>query len=130
MEALTRYGWPGNVRELINAIERAVLLASGSEIGMGDLPRRIVEEGQESARAAPSPGEWQPGRLPAAMLDQPLRNARRSAIQAFERDYLGALLNDTRGRIGETARRAGVNERTLWDLMKRHQLRKETFKGR
>jgi two-component system, response regulator FlrC len=30
---LKRHGWPGNVRELENCIHRAVLLASGSEIG-------------------------------------------------------------------------------------------------
>ncbi len=32
MERLKTYGWPGNIRELENTIERAVLLASGSEI--------------------------------------------------------------------------------------------------
>lgn len=31
-EALTRHRWPGNVRELENAMHRAVLLATGSEI--------------------------------------------------------------------------------------------------
>ncbi len=129
METLSRYSWPGNVRELINTIERAVLLASGAEIGLGDLPRRIVDVVPESARAVPAPGEWQPGRLPSALLDQPLRNARRTVVEAFERDYIGALLNHTHGRIRETARRAGINERTLWDLMRRHQLRKETFKN-
>jgi DNA-binding NtrC family response regulator len=30
--ALERYPWPGNVRELRNAIERAVLIASGGEV--------------------------------------------------------------------------------------------------
>jgi two-component system response regulator HydG len=32
------HGWPGNVRELENAIERAVVMAPGAEIGPGDLP--------------------------------------------------------------------------------------------
>jgi len=36
--ALTEYDWPGNIRELRNAIERAVLLATGSEIQKTDLP--------------------------------------------------------------------------------------------
>ena len=35
---LERYHWPGNVRELENAIERAVVLASGSEIGTSLIP--------------------------------------------------------------------------------------------
>lgn len=37
MDALLRYGWPGNVRELDHTIERAVLLADGAEIRIGDL---------------------------------------------------------------------------------------------
>jgi NtrC-family two-component system response regulator AlgB len=32
------HGWPGNLRELRNAIERAVILAKGSEISAADLP--------------------------------------------------------------------------------------------
>jgi transcriptional regulator with GAF, ATPase, and Fis domain len=35
---LREYPWPGNVRELEHAIERAVVLCKGTEIGIGDLP--------------------------------------------------------------------------------------------
>src|SRR5207249_10329231 len=41
---LIRNRWPGNVRELENAIERAVLVAKGSEIAVTDLPESIREE--------------------------------------------------------------------------------------
>jgi NtrC-family two-component system response regulator AlgB len=41
--ALARYSWHGNVRELRNAVERAVILASGTEIGLSDLPTQIGE---------------------------------------------------------------------------------------
>ncbi len=34
-----------------------------------------------------------------------------------------------RGRVGEAARRSGVNERTLYAMMRRHGLRKEDFRG-
>lgn len=34
----TEYPWPGNIRELENAIERAVVLTSGREITLNDLP--------------------------------------------------------------------------------------------
>src|SRR5262249_38802913 len=39
--ALLRYPWPGNVRELRNAIERGVILATGSAIGLAELPAQI-----------------------------------------------------------------------------------------
>src|SRR5688572_15149831 len=35
--ALTRHAWPGNVRELKNALQRAMLLAAGASIDVGDL---------------------------------------------------------------------------------------------
>jgi NtrC-family two-component system response regulator AlgB len=40
--ALRRHTWPGNLRELRNAIERAAILAAGTEIGLADLPERIA----------------------------------------------------------------------------------------
>jgi two-component system, NtrC family, response regulator AlgB len=39
--ALLRYPWPGNVREMRNAIERGVILASGPQVGLGDLPAQV-----------------------------------------------------------------------------------------
>ena len=39
--ALDAYAFPGNVRELENIIERAVALATGPLIGLGDLPREV-----------------------------------------------------------------------------------------
>ena len=41
MRALVNYDWPGNVRELENAIERAVIIASGRQIELDDLPEAI-----------------------------------------------------------------------------------------
>jgi two-component system response regulator AtoC len=40
---LLNYPWPGNVRELENTIERAVVLAEGDVITVGDLPERMRE---------------------------------------------------------------------------------------
>jgi DNA-binding NtrC family response regulator len=37
IKALMQYSWPGNVRELDHTLERAVLMARGSEVGASDL---------------------------------------------------------------------------------------------
>ena len=42
--AVLKYSWPGNVRELRNAIERGVILASGPEVGLAELPAQIGAE--------------------------------------------------------------------------------------
>ncbi len=47
MQALVNYSWPGNVRELRNLIESMVVLATGREIGLADIPASIREGGAE-----------------------------------------------------------------------------------
>jgi two-component system, NtrC family, response regulator AtoC len=42
-KVLLEYAWPGNVRELENTIERAMVLADGDVLQVGDLPERIRE---------------------------------------------------------------------------------------
>jgi DNA-binding NtrC family response regulator len=51
-------------------------------------------------------------------------------VSACEQSYFVEHLNSTSGNLDETARRAGINARLLYDLMKRHGLNKEDFRGR
>jgi two-component system response regulator AtoC len=125
MDALVAYPWPGNVRELINVIERAVLLCAGERIELRDLPQGVT------ARAGPAAPE-DPLALelttPAGWIEKPLRAVKETLVASVERRYVTEVLRATRGRIGETAKRAGLNERALYSLMKRHGLRKEDFR--
>ena len=74
MEALKAYGWPGNVRELRNVVERAMLLADGQTLTLGDFP---------VAAASPARLTEQVD-LPAAGID--LEQLERSlVVQALER---------------------------------------------
>src|SRR5262249_32731984 len=41
LAALEDYAWPGNVRELEHAVERAVVLARGDVLDVGDLPDTV-----------------------------------------------------------------------------------------
>jgi DNA-binding NtrC family response regulator len=125
LEALVRYAWPGNVRELINVIERATLLSPGPQIGLSDLPPVI---GEASTVVSPTAGGDGHGLLPRDWLSRPLKELRRELLAEVDRRYLGELLRATNGRIGEAAARAGVDERSLYDLLRRYGLRKESFK--
>jgi DNA-binding NtrC family response regulator len=124
--AILAYEWPGNVRELINVIERAVLLTDGRRIGLADLPEAVAgsaltrqEEVEDGLTNQVASEPW---------LDLPLKPARQALLDNFERRYLARLLERTRGRVGETAARAGVNTRTIYNKMKRYGLRKDDFK--
>jgi DNA-binding NtrC family response regulator len=41
LKVMMDYDWPGNVRELENAVERAVVLSNGSELGRETLPEQL-----------------------------------------------------------------------------------------
>ena len=58
MEALLAYPWPGNIRELQNGVERAVILARGSVLGLSDfeLPR-LGSDSLRPARGGPAGDE-------------------------------------------------------------------------
>jgi transcriptional regulator with GAF, ATPase, and Fis domain len=128
LEALIAYEWPGNVRELINVIERAVLLCDGPEIGLEHLPEGIARRGAGGTTLPPLLLDGEAEELPRTLLARPWREVRRDALARLERAYLGGLLEETKGRIGETARRAGMEPRSLYEKMRRHGLAKEDFR--
>ena len=130
VEALVSYGWPGNVRELINVIERAVLLCHRGAVDLADLPANVVDSGarrpRDGAGVAPA-GVW--SGVPPDWFDRPLREARADLLAAFDREYLERRLRDAHGRIGETARRAGIEPRSLYGLMRRYGLARDRFRA-
>ena len=80
VRALDAYAFPGNVRELENMMERAVALASGMSIGLGDLPVNV-----SGLSASPAPLLTQ---LPekGCVLEEVLGEVeRRLIVQALER---------------------------------------------
>jgi DNA-binding NtrC family response regulator len=128
LAALTVYDWPGNVRELINAVERAVLMATGPEITVAELPdaiRRLSTQGSLVHQDGGGTPEGWEGR---AQVDQPWRVARQQILADGERRYLTQLLTLCSGRVGEVAKRAGMAPRSLFEKMRRHGLRKEDFR--
>jgi DNA-binding NtrC family response regulator len=100
MELLYDHRWSGNVRELRNVVEGA--LAIGSLSLDGSPP--------QSARLRP------PGIAP-------YHRARGEVIDAFERRYLGRLLERTEGNVAAAARAARMDRPYLRTLLKKHGLR-------
>jgi DNA-binding NtrC family response regulator len=117
--ALRARPWPGNVRELQNTIEHAVvLLEPGQEIRPDDLPFGA----QAPARAA-SEGAL----IGDDLLEQAYHTAREEVIATFEKRYLQALVSRAGGNMSKAARLAGVDRTTLYRLMERHGMQRETI---
>ena len=102
-ELLVKYPFPGNVRELENAIERAVVLAKGSEIGSWDLTDEIKGGMSEAFGSMGSTNGWE-------------RLAK--ATKSFEREYIMKVLEETKGNKGLAAKLLGVSRKTLWEKCK------------
>ena len=124
LDALCRYSWPGNVRELINVIERAMLLCDNDIITCDHLPKSIT--GLEVISR--DEGSYAAGHWPQELMDRPLKEARKSIFRNFEKDYLARLLKTTKGRVGDVAKRAGIDSRSVFDKMKEYDLKKEDFR--
>lgn len=122
MAALCAYDWPGNVRELMNVIERSMLLCRTNEIVVEDLPSVFHGAATSTVSAA---GQIT---LPDQWMKLSLRDLLTCISDSAEKLYLEEILRQAEGRIGESARRAGITTRSLYSKMKKHGLQKEHFK--
>ncbi len=102
---LMRYDYPGNVRELENAIQRAVTLADGPEIGHFDLPPafreapvRLLREGD----AFPYSEQW--------------------TLAQLEGEHIRRVLNHFAGNTTKAAKSLGISRSTLWRKMRDHRI--------
>ena len=112
---LQSYDWPGNVRELRNVIERAITLMDGDTLTVSHLPEYILQEGVKKRFISSSP----------ILARFSYREAKERWIAAFEKEYLTRLLGEAKGNISLAAQRAGLNRRTIYRLMKRHNLTRQ-----
>jgi transcriptional regulator with GAF, ATPase, and Fis domain len=110
LQALITSDWPGNVRELENAIERAVIIASGRQIELEDLPevisQTVLQERDrikvERAKAASE------GRTATFAVTVP------SSMEEIEKAAIEATLDYTGGDKTHAARALGIGRKTLY----------------
>ena len=110
MRRLVEYDWPGNVRELKNAVERAMVLASGDELKPDDLPdefsptRTKAEVGSSSALTTE---QIEGG------LNVPFTADFREDKREFERRYIARCLDESGGNVTRAAAMLGMHRQSL-----------------
>jgi transcriptional regulator with GAF, ATPase, and Fis domain len=95
--------WPGNVREVANAVQRLLIQ-----------PHRAFSMGSAPPAAQPQAPAAEPKPL------RPLQLARRDAADAFERDYLQALLARADGNVTRAAAISEVSRQMIHKLLRKH----------
>jgi two-component system, NtrC family, response regulator HydG len=97
-EALAAYPWPGNVRELQNAIERAVVVGHGEVVRAEDLPLRVTQ----ASVSGPGPG----------------------SLAEAERAHVQSVLDSSGWNITRAARILDVDRVTLYNKIRKYELKK------
>ena len=96
---LRNYPWPDNVRELKNLVHRLLIQGGGEEVGLEEVERELAVQ-------APA-GE---PLVKQDLLALPLREAR----EQFERAYLQQQLLLCNGKVGQLAKRVGMERTHLY----------------
>lgn len=98
LTAMEAYSWPGNVRELKNRVKRAVIMAEGKQVTAKDLELDEVS---------------------ASDINFTLRHVREQA----ERHALSRALGHAAGKITIAADLLGISRPTIYDLIKKYNLK-------
>jgi two-component system nitrogen regulation response regulator NtrX len=101
--------WPGNIRELRNAVERALILASGKLVGAADIDR-LLPSADGSMAGAGEPGGVQ---------------TFETFKQEAERNFLMQQLREHDWNVSETARALKMPRSNLYKKIERYGLSRE-----
>ena len=107
LQMLVAFSWPGNIRELQNTIESASVIAENGYIEPAQLPAKIT-----GAFNNPSHTEFKmPANIP---LDERLRE--------IEKSMIIEALRKTGGVQVRATELLGINQRSLWHRIKKHNI--------
>jgi DNA-binding NtrC family response regulator len=96
---LRNYPWPGNIRELKNLVHRLLIQGGQEEIRLDEIEREITAQAPDNEPL-----------VKQDLLSMPLREAR----EHFERAYLTQQLQLCNGKVGQLAKRVGMERTHLY----------------
>ncbi|OHE23736.1 MAG: Fis family transcriptional regulator [Syntrophus sp. GWC2_56_31] len=97
MEMFTGYDWPGNIREVRNVVERAMVVAQGTQIQLVDISFPFPPS------ATPSGG---------------------ASLEEVEKDQIMKILNQTNGNIAQAAEILKISRLTLYNKIEKYHLKR------
>ncbi len=114
LQMLIAFSWPGNIRELKNTIESAAVIAENGYIEPAQLPSKITGTFNNDFQKAP--------KLPVNIpLDERLRE--------IEKSMIIEALRKTGGVQVRATELLGINQRSLWHRIKKHNIDVKSIKN-
>jgi DNA-binding NtrC family response regulator len=107
---MASHDWPGNVRELVNVVSVAATLAHTPE---------AIDDVLLLARSGDQPTQ---STQPATAFS----DAKRQAIEAFERNYFSELNRRAKGNVSEMARQSGMERHHVRAYLRKYGVDKPT----
>ena len=102
----TKYYWPGNVRQLQNMIESAIVMANSETLGIYDFPDEIKNSNTFNVSFS------------NIDYNLPFRDAKRTVIESFEKDFLSRKLQENDGNISKAAEALDMHRQSLQHKIK------------
>jgi nitrogen regulation protein NR(I) len=135
IKALEQYHWPGNVRELENVIRRALVVAKGDAILLGDLPAEMAGPGPAGAAGAPAAahaaattpetGVTDVVALARRLFQWARKDPKLKLIPAVERELVVQALKETNGNQVQAAKLLGITRATLRKRIEKFGIQRE-----
>ena len=97
VESLQSHTWPGNVRELENTMERAVVLANDTDVGIEDLMLNTLDPSNHEESLS-------------------------AYVDRMTKAYVAKVLQECQGVKVDACKKLSVERTTLYRLIKKYQL--------
>ncbi len=118
---LQSHDWPGNILELENAVNRCLVMATGSVIDASDIDLVGAGVSQlDTPRAALE--------ILEPDLNKPFAEQKAAVVERFERSYLQRLLELTGGNLSRASQVAQHERKSLWRLLKKYAIDPAAFR--
>jgi len=133
LDAFQIYNWPGNVRELKNIIEYLLMTQSENEVMRILNPKTIpsIERGVYHPESATLPGGFSgskdvgTGLVPVRDVGLAYKQARKLALERFEREYFSRVLKEEDWNITRAAKKIGISREELHRKIKHLGIKKD-----
>lgn len=107
MKRLKEYDWHGNVREIRNVVERMCVNSDGTNIGISDIPKYVLNKSLEKKYKD--------------------KKGLKEIVESVERNVIIEVLKDSKGNKSKAAKALNIPRATLYRKIEDYNIDEKTF---